>query len=101
MGAAAQPLKPPDHWRGMELPTGWSENRENGWLERELVFADFTAALAFVNRVGVLAEELNHHPDILLHGWNKVRVASWSHDVGAITDRDHALAGKVNALLGD
>nr|AIF06123.1 transcriptional coactivator/pterin dehydratase (PCBD, phhB) [uncultured marine group II/III euryarchaeote KM3_18_H05]AIF06395.1 transcriptional coactivator/pterin dehydratase (PCBD, phhB) [uncultured marine group II/III euryarchaeote KM3_191_F05] len=62
-------------------------------------FRDFAAALEFVNRVAEIAEELNHHPDILLHGWNRVRITSWSHDVGDITDRDHALAGRINTLI--
>jgi 4a-hydroxytetrahydrobiopterin dehydratase len=57
------------------------------------------AAMEFVNQVAEIAEELNHHPDILIHSWNRVRVASWSHDVKAITDRDHALASRINALL--
>ena len=83
----------------MELSEGWSENGDRGWLERELEFEDFAAALEFVNRVAEIAEELNHHPDILLHGWNKVRIASWSHDVKAITDRDHALADRINTLV--
>jgi len=83
----------------MAPPEGWGENSERGWLERELEFKDFMAAMEFVNRVAEIAEELNHHPDILIHSWNRVRVASWSHDVKAITDRDHALASRINALL--
>ena len=83
----------------MAPPEGWGENSERGWLERELEFKDFMAAMEFVNQVAEIAEELNHHPDILIHSWNWVRVSSWSHDVKAITDRDHALAGRINALL--
>lgn len=83
----------------MAPPEGWGENSERGWLERELEFKDFMAAMEFVNLVAEIAEELNHHPDILIHSWNRVRVASWSHDVKAITDRDHALASRINALL--
>ena len=83
----------------MAPPEGWGENSERGWLERELEFKDFMAAMEFVNQVAEIAEELNHHPDILIHSWNRVRVASWSHDVKAITDRDHALASRINALL--
>ena len=83
----------------MAPPEGWGENSERGWLERELEFKDFMAAMEFVNRVAEIAEELNHHPDILIPSWNRVRVASWSHDIKAITDRDHALASRINALL--
>ncbi|MDP6658174.1 MAG: 4a-hydroxytetrahydrobiopterin dehydratase [Candidatus Poseidoniia archaeon] len=84
----------------MGLPDGWGENGEHGWLERELEFKDFAAALGFVKRVAESAGELNHHPDILLHGWNRVHIASWSHDAKGITDRDHALAGRINTLIG-
>ena len=42
--------------------------------ERDFEFEDFAAAMAFVNRVADVAEEANHHPDILVHGWNKVRL---------------------------
>ena len=83
----------------MAPPEGWGENSERGWLERELEFKDFMAAMEFVNQVAEIAEELNHHPDILLHSWNRVRVASWSHDVKGITDRDYALAGRINTLI--
>ena len=83
----------------MGLPDGWSRNGDRGWLERDLEFKDFAASLEFVNRVAEIAEELSHHPDILLHGWNGVRVASWSHDVKGITDRDYALAGRIDTLI--
>ena len=49
---------------------------------RELSFADFAAAIAFVNRVAELAEAANHHPDILVHGWNKVRLTLSTHSAG-------------------
>ena len=49
---------------------------------REWKLDDFAAALAFVNRVGALAEAANHHPDILLHGWNRVRLELSTHSPG-------------------
>jgi 4a-hydroxytetrahydrobiopterin dehydratase len=78
-----------------EVPSGWVE--VNGALEREFEFADFAEALAFVNRVGALAEDTNHHPDITIH-WNRVRLRWWTHVTGSITDRDRELAERVNAL---
>ena len=48
--------------------------REGDAIVRDFEFEDFAAAMAFVNRVAELAEEANHHPDILVHGWNKVRL---------------------------
>jgi 4a-hydroxytetrahydrobiopterin dehydratase len=62
-------------------------------------FADFATAMAFVNAVGAVAEERNHHPDILLHGWNRVRLTLTTHDAGGtVTDADHALASAIDAL---
>jgi 4a-hydroxytetrahydrobiopterin dehydratase len=59
----------------MNEPRGnW--RREGETLVRDLEFGDFAAAMAFVNRVADAAEEANHHPDILVHGWNKVRLTS-------------------------
>lgn len=72
---------------------------EGGALVGDRQFADFAAALAFVNAVGAVAEERGHHPDILLHGWNKVRLTLATHDAGGtVTDADHALAAAIDAL---
>ena len=78
---------------------GWRD--EGAALVRDLGFADFPAAIAFVNRVAVVAEDAGHHPDILIHGWNNVRLTLSTHSAGAVTDADHALAGRIDALLGD
>lgn len=66
-------------------------------LERTFEFADFVTALAFVNQVGAIAEELEHHPDILLT-WGKATISVWSHDVSGITDRDFTLADRADQL---
>jgi 4a-hydroxytetrahydrobiopterin dehydratase len=64
-------------------------------LEREFKFPDFARALRFVDRVGSLAEKANHHPDIFLHGWNRVRLTLSTHSAGGLTAADFALAGKI------
>jgi 4a-hydroxytetrahydrobiopterin dehydratase len=66
-------------------------------LERTFQFANFVEALAFVNRVGELAEAENHHPDIAVH-YNRVTLRWWTHTAGGITDRDRDLAEKTSAL---
>lgn len=76
--------------------TDWQHDDDS--LTREYEFPDFKAAMWFVNRVADLAEERNHHPDILVHGWNKVRLTLTSHDAGGITERDHALAAALDEL---
>lgn len=79
-----------------DQPSGWVES--NGALEREFEFADFAEALAFVNRVGLVAEEANHHPDVEIR-WNRVRLRWWTHVTGSITDRDRELAKRSDDVL--
>ena len=74
------------------------EEKENT-LYREFIFASFRDALAFVNKVGVLAEEVQHHPDILLHDYNHVRVTLTTHDAGMVTDKDRTLAQKIDEVI--
>ena len=79
----------------MTDPDGWSEVDKA--LERTFEFDDFRAALAFVNRVGELAESENHHPDIAIH-YSKVTLRWWTHTAGGITDRDRELAETSSTL---
>ncbi|MGD1057700.1 MAG: 4a-hydroxytetrahydrobiopterin dehydratase [Solirubrobacteraceae bacterium] len=67
-------------------------------IVRDLAFADFAAAIAFVDRVAELAEAANHHPDILVHGWNKVRLTLSTHSQGGLTDADFQLAAQIDGL---
>ncbi len=76
----------------------WSQRPDA--LERDFQFDDFKAAIAFVNRIADLAEEANHHPDILIHGWNKVRLTLSTPSEGGLTDADHALARRIDELDG-
>ncbi len=78
---------------GVNLPD-W-ERRDGTRLARTFPFPDFAAALAFVNRVGGIAEEQGHHPDIHL-AWGRVDVETWSHDAGGITERDFRLAEAID-----
>jgi 4a-hydroxytetrahydrobiopterin dehydratase len=74
----------------------WRQEGEE--LVRDFHFKDFAAAMAFVNRVAEAAEKANHHPDILVHGWNKVRLTLSTHSLGRVTDADHAMARTVDEL---
>jgi 4a-hydroxytetrahydrobiopterin dehydratase len=78
------------------MTESWTQDGET--LVRDLKFKDFASALAFVNRVGELAEAANHHPDITIHGWNKVRLVLSTHSEGRVTDADHALAEAINGI---
>jgi 4a-hydroxytetrahydrobiopterin dehydratase len=72
--------------------------REGEHIVRDWKFADFAEAIAFVNRVAEAAEEANHHPDILVHGWNKVRLSLTNHSAGGLTEPDFEMAGKFDVL---
>ena len=67
-------------------------------IQRDFEFKDFAQAMEFVNVVAALAEERNHHPDILVHGWNKVRLTVTNHSEGGLTEADFGLAHAVDAL---
>lgn len=71
---------------------------EQGTIVRDQQFANFADAMAFVNSVAQAAEIANHHPDILLHGWNKVRLTLSTHSQGGLTDADFELAARIDAL---
>ena len=75
---------------------GWRIEREHH-LEKEFRFPNFAAALAFVNRVGELAEAQNHHPDLLLT-WGKVRITIWTHTIDGLTESDFVFAAKCDRL---
>jgi len=68
-------------------------------LRREYKFPDFATALEFVNRVGALAEEQGHHPDILL-AWGKAEITLWTHKVDGLTESDFIMAAKIDRLQG-
>ena len=69
-------------------------------IVRDFELKDFAAAMAFVNQVGEMAEGANHHPDILIHGWNKVRLTLTTHSEGGLTEKDRAMADRIDAILG-
>ncbi|MGH9580394.1 MAG: 4a-hydroxytetrahydrobiopterin dehydratase [Terriglobales bacterium] len=66
-------------------------------LARAFRFPDFRQALEFVDRVGALAEEQGHHPDIYL-AWGKVEITIWTHKIDGLTESDFILAAKIDRL---
>jgi 4a-hydroxytetrahydrobiopterin dehydratase len=77
------------------LRRGWS--LEDGKLVKSFTFPDFVSAVAFVDRLTVVAEAQNHHPDLFV-GWGKVTAQLWSHDSGGVTARDVRLAHALDEL---
>ncbi|HTS36335.1 MAG TPA: 4a-hydroxytetrahydrobiopterin dehydratase [Candidatus Solibacter sp.] len=69
-------------------------------IQREFKFPDFKQALDFVNRVGAVAEEQGHHPDILLT-WGKAAITLWTHSINGLSESDFIMAAKIDRLTGD
>ena len=74
--------------------SGWKVVKQHH-LGKTFLFPDFRSALDFVNRVGAVAEELGHHPDLHL-GWGRVDVETWTHDAGGLTEKDYDLAARID-----
>lgn len=88
-------LIPEDDVRQAVAGTGWEVS--DGRLVLTVEKADFAEALAFVNRVGEVAEARNHHPDVTI-SWNTVTLTQWSHSAGGITEADIDLAKQIAEL---
>ena len=72
--------------------------RDGATLVREMPTTDFAAAIGLVNTIALYAEKMDHHPDILVYGWNKVRVTVSTHDQGALTILDIKLAKQIESI---
>jgi 4a-hydroxytetrahydrobiopterin dehydratase len=79
-----------------ELGRGWRVERDHH-LSKLYEFPDFVSALAFVNRVGELAEKNGHHPDVHL-SWGKVRIELWTHKIDGLSESDFVLAAKCDQV---
>jgi 4a-hydroxytetrahydrobiopterin dehydratase len=86
---------------GTQLNIPKSMEELSGWTAKDLgiaktfPFPDFKTALEFVNRVGAIAEQLGHHPDLHLT-WGRVDVQTWTHDAGGLTEKDFTLAAEID-----
>lgn len=76
---------------------GW-EVLDDKKIRKNYKFKDFKEAMGFVNKVAELAEQEGHHPDILIHGWNKVRLELSTHAIGGLSENDFILAAKIDAI---
>lgn len=73
---------------------------DNKKLYREFKFRNFMEAITFVNKIGTIAEVMNHHPDIQF-GWGYANVSITTHDEGGLTEKDQQLADKIDAFLAN
>jgi 4a-hydroxytetrahydrobiopterin dehydratase len=74
----------------------WNKNENS--IIREIAAPNFVAAIGIVNSIAILAEVMDHHPDILIYGWNKIRITLSTHDKGGLTKLDFELANKIDSL---
>lgn len=74
----------------------WTVNE--GRLERNFSFVDFKEAVAFVNKVAAIAEEENHHPDMLIHKYKEVKIQLYTHKLNGLTENDFIVAAKIDEI---
>ena len=82
-----------------DIPPGWTPSADGKAIEKRFTFADFSEAFAFLTRVALHAEKVDHHPEFT-SVWNRVDFRLTSHDVDGISDRDIALARTIEELAG-
>jgi 4a-hydroxytetrahydrobiopterin dehydratase len=82
----------------MDIPEGWALSADGKALERSFRFKDFSEAFAFLTRVAMHAEKVDHHPEFT-SVWNRVDFRLTSHDAGGVTERDAELARAIGKLI--
>lgn len=91
------PLKPEEYQKYLSEVKGW-EVLEEKKIQKKFTFKDFDKALAFVNKVGAIAQQEGHHPDLNLHDWNKLDITLSTHAIGGLSVNDFILASKIDQL---
>lgn len=79
-----------------DLLPDWTVDAKS--IHRDFILADFVSAIGFINAIAIHAEKMDHHPEISLYGWNKVKVTLSTHDQGGLTELDFLLAANINAI---
>ena len=89
-------LSETDRKEKLDKLNGW--HFQNNQIEKEYSLKDFKSALNFVNKLGEEAEKMDHHPDINIHSYNKVKISLSTHSEGGVTGKDFNLAEKIENL---
>lgn len=92
------PLKDMEVEKYLPMVPDWQ--LEEGKLIRRLKFKNFRETISFTNKVADIAEGENHHPNILIYGWNKVKLTNFTHAISGLHLNDFILAAKIDAMLG-
>ena len=81
----------------MDIPNGWTISADGKALEKSFRFRDFSEAFAFLTRVAMHSEKVDHHPEFT-NVWNRVDFRLTTHDADGVTERDRALAAAIEAM---
>lgn len=73
----------------------------NNQIQKDYILNDFSSAIKFVEQIANIAEEIDHHPDILIHNWNKVKIMISTHSEGDVTEKDFVLANRIEELINN
>jgi len=95
--AGTPPLPAAEVERYLSRVPGW--RLDEGVLRRRLRFGDFMALIVFINRLAYVAEQEQHHPDFLVHGYRRMRLDFATHSIGGLSLNDFIMAARVNRLL--
>jgi 4a-hydroxytetrahydrobiopterin dehydratase len=79
-----------------KLMDQWKENQQE--ITKTFAFKDFVQAIDFVNKVKDVAESHQHHPDVYIHSYNKVKISLTTHSEGRVTDKDYKVAEELDKL---
>ncbi len=96
-GGSPAPLTPEDAYRVLKAHPQWIVERDR--VRRDFRFANFIAAIDFIDRVAVVAETVGHHPNIRLHEWCFVELEVYSHVSGGLTGRDVELVVAIDEMI--
>ncbi|WP_413060474.1 4a-hydroxytetrahydrobiopterin dehydratase [Sphingomonas carotinifaciens] len=95
-----EPLSEMDRAEALDGLPDWDHDEARDAITRTVVFADFVEAFAFMTRVALIAEKMDHHPE-WKNVWNRVDILLTTHDAGGLSGRDIELAEAIDAIVGE
>ncbi len=94
-----KPLTRKEFQQYLDAIKGWEVINSDHAIEKNLKLKDFKAALHLINKIGEIAESEGHHPDLNLHGWNKLTITLSTHAIGGLSINDFILAAKIDQIV--
>jgi len=94
----SQPLDPEQIEDYLRQVKGWEHDGVGKQITKNYVLKNFQAVLDFVNQIGEAAEKEDHHPNLYIHGYKRLRVELFTHSIGGLSENDFILAAKIDAI---